>query len=63
MANMHNVTKPMEEKSFMKPTKSKFYKAAAIQDDMNYELSRKFIGRSNTTYKKLKDLTDLSDEL
>lgn len=30
---------------------------------MNYELSRKFIGKSNTTYKKLKDLTDFTDEL
>lgn len=30
---------------------------------MNFELSRKFIGKSNTTYKKLKDLTDFTDEL
>lgn len=30
---------------------------------MNFELSRKFIGKSNTTYKKLKDLTDFTEEL
>lgn len=63
IANLSNVTKPMEEKGFMATTKSKVYRKAAIQDDMNYELSRKFIGRSNTTYKKLKDLTDLSDDI
>lgn len=53
----------MDEKSYMATTKAKFFRQAAIQDDMNYELSRKFIGKSNTTYKKLKNLTDFTDEL
>ena len=30
---------------------------------MNFELSRKFIGKTNTTYKKLQNLTDFSEEL
>lgn len=51
---MRNVTIPIEEKSYMAQTASKVQRLTQIQDDMNYDLSRQFIGNQNTVYKKLK---------
>lgn len=43
----------------MAQTKSKMQRLSQIQDDLNYDLSRQFIGNQNTVYKKLKQLTDI----
>jgi hypothetical protein len=47
----------------MTTTKSNFYRQAATQDDMNFKLSQRFLGKSNNTYQRLKGLTDVSDQV
>ena len=34
-----------------------------IQDDLNYEMSRQFIGKQGTVYNKLKELTNVPSQV
>ncbi len=35
----------------------------AIQDDLNFDLSRQFVGNKNAVYKKLKEMTNIPNHV
>lgn len=57
------VTVPSTDKGYMAQTKSKVQRLQQIQDDLNYDLSRQFVGNQNNVYKKLKKLTNIPSEV
>lgn len=59
----YKVTIPSVEKSYMAQTKSKVQRMQQIQDDLNFDLSRQFVGNQNSIYKQLKKLTNIPSEV
>ena len=54
---------PSTDKGYMAQTKSKVQRLQQIQDDLNYDLFRQFVGNQNNVYKKLKKLTNIPSEV